>query len=183
MKIVKLCFMLFCIAFYKRQALAQACAPTPRDAAARMHLTLMGIVGEKKSTTGYRIRNVHWDATLGSVWASLEDCAHPERPWAALRIKSATVRTTTQGVQENRIAGKIIPSTHIMPYTSPQPVVHAGDLVQLWQSGEWVRMELAAVAEQSGSTGENIWLRVKIAGNFQQMHGVVRGPGSVEMLP
>ena len=71
----------------------------------------------------------------------------------------------------------------------PQPVVHARDRVLLWREERNLRLQLAAVAEQSGAVGESI--RVRIPGASwgggmqadQPVRGIVRGPAEVEMEP
>jgi len=64
--------------------------------------------------------------------------------------------------------------------------VHAGEIVQAWQQGPTLRLEVAGRAEESGIIGSRIRIRVLHAG-FESgqpltVTGIVRGPRNVEIL-
>lgn len=65
------------------------------------------------------------------------------------------------------------------------PVVHAGDLLQLWRQEENLRIEVAGRAEENGAEGSRIRVRLLSSsfdmGQEQTVIGIVRGPGDVEM--
>ncbi|MHB1022544.1 MAG: flagella basal body P-ring formation protein FlgA [Acidobacteriaceae bacterium] len=179
MRSIQVLLFLSSMALASVHMFAEVCKTTPRAAVAALHLLPTEANALARSQAGYRVRGVHWDATLGIGWALLEECAHPERPWTAVRVRGA------ENLHMHAVhgVGSAAMPRPIAALPMLKPAVHAGDSVRLWQSGEWVRIELAAVAEQSGKVGDDIWLRVHRAGTLQQMRGIVRAPGSVEMLP
>lgn len=67
------------------------------------------------------------------------------------------------------------------------PVVHAGDLVQLWSQEQNLHIEIAGRAEQNGAVGNKIRVRLLHpgfdTGREQTGLGIVRGPSNVELLP
>ena len=76
-------------------------------------------------------------------------------------------------------AGQLITSV-------PAPLlVHAGDRVVLWNQEPQLRMAIAAIALEYGHAGQVIHLRRDQPNTVQNatLTGVVRGPGSVELMP
>lgn len=143
----------------------------------------------------YRRRDVRFDAALGEVWALVEECGHPERPLRALPLRLSRDQLLAMHLPA-ALGANLTSAQTSGSYPSPAgyagaqlvalvepPIVHAGDTVRLWQRGGAVQMELAAKAEQAGRSGDEIWLRSDAGGFTQRMRGVVRAPGSVEMLP
>jgi ribosomal 50S subunit-recycling heat shock protein len=68
------------------------------------------------------------------------------------------------------------------------PLIRAGDVIEVWRQEDLLRIEVSGVAEQSGSMGETIRVRLlRPAGSNQsleeQFSGVVRGRADVEMQP
>ncbi|MHB1699681.1 MAG: hypothetical protein ACYCSN_06010 [Acidobacteriaceae bacterium] len=147
----------------------------------------------------YRRQSLRFDASLGRAWAMVEVCGHPERPLRAVAValpREAALAMHLRGAgfddsadgRDGKTAsghagsGAAYAGVGVVALMEP-PVVRAGDTVRLWQSGGVVEMELAARAEQPGRAGDAIWLRSDAGGFTQRMRGVVRGRGSVEMLP
>ena len=147
----------------------------------------------------YRRQSLRFDASLGRAWAMVEVCGHPERPLRAVAValpREAALAMHLRGAgfddsadgRDGKTAsgdagsGTAYAGVGAVAMMEP-PVVRAGDTVRLWQSGGVVEMELAARAEQPGRAGDAIWLRSDAGGFTQRMRGVVRGRGSVEMLP
>ena len=68
------------------------------------------------------------------------------------------------------------------------PVVRAGDVVRLWRHEGVLRIEVAAVSEESGGLGKTIRVRLLRRNTDDQsiaklFSGVIRGPLDVEMQP
>ena len=68
---------------------------------------------------------------------------------------------------------------------TPFPVVHAGDLVQMWSQEENLRIEASGRAQETGTTGSVVHVRLLHSGfdpgQEQTLIGIVRGPGDVEI--
>jgi hypothetical protein len=152
-------------------ALAAVCARTPAAAA-----RLAGVktpASSKPEGTGYRVTSVRWDPVMQQSWATIVNCEHPDWPGVSLRTQDAGAPEAgwSDAAHEER-----------------SPVVHAGDVVELWRQEDLLRIQVAAVAEQSGGAGETIRVRlIRRPGTEQsaeeQMNGVVRGRANVEMQP
>jgi Zn ribbon nucleic-acid-binding protein len=116
---------------------------------------------------GYRVTTVRWDPVLRQGWAMVARCGHPEWPEVALPTRA---RSDTK--------------EFVAAATTP-PVVRAGDKVRLWRQENALLIEVAAVAEESGSVGKSIRVRLVRAGiegqMERQMVGIVRGQADVEM--
>jgi hypothetical protein len=159
---------------------SEVCARTIAAAAAADDLTLVGHENQRSSTSGYYLKKILWDATLSAGWGVFEDCAHPEDPWIAVRVHG---RINSQVLKQPKaMNGSDVSTPKHLLIKARNLTVHSGDLVNLWQSDDWVHLNLAATAEQSGEVGDVIWLRVKMNDRLQQMQGVVRGNRSVEMV-
>jgi hypothetical protein len=107
-------------------------------------------------------------------WATIVSCGHPEWPGISLR----TGDETSDGLRGLITAFRVERS----------PLVRAGDVVELWRQEDLLRIEVSGVAEQSGSMGETIRVRLlRRPGSNQsgeeQFNGVVRGRADVEMQP
>jgi hypothetical protein len=111
---------------------------------------------------------LHWDPILHQQWLTTTDCNHPERP--------AQARLTTTSTP--------------LPLSITQPnkplVVRAGDRISLWSVESNTRMELSAIAEESGALGASIRVRLQSAASNEsspELRGIVRGPANVELRP
>ena len=122
---------------------------------------------------GYRVTSVRWDPLLRQGWAMVARCGHPEWPEVALPTRLSSLALKLEG------------GTASIGVVDVPLVVRAGDTVRLWRRENELRIEVAAVAEESGSLGKSIRVRLVRAGMEgqaeRQMTGVVRGPADVEM--
>lgn len=136
------------------------CASTPA-AAVSLSETSGGQIMQGED--GYRVTSVRWDQLLRQGWAMVARCGHPEWPEVALQTRVS----------------------HLVLDVGVPLVVRAGDTVRLWRRENDLRIEVAAVAEESGGLGKSIRVRLMHAGMEgqpeRQMVGVVRGPEDVEM--
>jgi hypothetical protein len=122
---------------------------------------------------GYRVASVRWDPVMQQSWATIVSCEHPEWPGVSLRTSEPSHASTGLSTQarEERV-----------------PLVRAGDIVELWRQEDLLRIEVSGVAEQGGSMGETIRVRLlRRTGSNQsaeeQFSGIVRGRAEVEMQP
>jgi hypothetical protein len=118
--------------------------------------------------------SVRWDTVLRQRWVTIASCDHPERPAFARQavLDKGTHRQLDQ--------------THQGDPRELFPVVRAGDIVRLWRQEDHLRIEVAAVSEESGSLGRSVHVRLIRANSAdqqveQQFVGIVRGPADVEM--
>jgi hypothetical protein len=152
-----------------------ACYNTPIAAADSMK---PGSSSSSLSEGGYRVTSIQLDPILGKRWAMIVSCDHPERPAFSL------------------LTGESDSPEHILlrdPQTVPDnahviPVVHAGDTVRLWRQEAVLRIEVAGVAEENGSLGKLIRVRLLRRNTDDQstraeFAGIVRGKSDVEMQP
>ncbi len=150
------------------------CASTPAAAiaAAGAEPTLLPAASEK----GYRVTGVRWDPVLRQSWTTIVRCDHPE--WPAFSLREGEMNRTFRG-----------PAAHAGEERSPAvPVVRAGDIVQLWRHEDLLRIEVAGVAEESGSVGKTVRVRLRQRdaegqSTEEQFTGIVRGPSDVEIQP
>ncbi|HEY0163250.1 MAG TPA: flagella basal body P-ring formation protein FlgA [Edaphobacter sp.] len=142
------------------------CASTPELA---LRATQTVVTPETvASQEGYRVASVRRDPLLNQSWATVVSCSHPERPSITLPLPSDSPRNAQAA-------------------NTPFPVVHAGDLVQLWGQQRNLRIEVAGKAEESGATGNRVRVRLLRTGletgEPRALTGIVRGPGNVEIMP
>ncbi|TCK75490.1 flagellar basal body P-ring formation chaperone FlgA [Acidipila rosea] len=123
------------------------------------------------------------DATLHRKWAVVADCDHPAQPWRIIDEGSGVALTA----QSRNTAPEVLPARKESPRIAPvaalelSRVIRAGSAVELWKQNGDTRIELSGTAVESGDVGSII--RVRISGSVKQLHGIVRGPGSVELSP
>jgi Chaperone for flagella basal body P-ring formation len=127
---------------------------------------------------GYRMTSIESDPISGQRWATISSCDHPERPAFSLLIEGSNSAAHSL-LRESQI---VIDSVQLTP------VVHVGDTVRLWRQEAVLRIELAAVAEQNGSLGKLIRVRLLRRSTDDQstqieFAGIVRGRFDVEMQP
>jgi Chaperone for flagella basal body P-ring formation len=146
------------------------CASTP---VAAVNLSETGGGQALQGGDGYRVTSVRWDPLLRQGWAMVARCGHPEWPEFALPTHVSSW------------ALKREEGTTLIGLVDVPLVVRAGDTVRLWRRENELLIEVAAVAEESGSLGKSIRVRLVRAGMEgqaeRQMVGVVRGPADVEM--
>lgn len=120
---------------------------------------------------GYRITTIRRDPLLHQRWAMVASCGHPERPLIALSLPEQKIDAVPADRQRS----------------NPFPIVHAGDLVQLLAQEKNLRMQIAGRAEESGSLGSKVRVRLLNSGfdirPEQTFIGIVRGPGKIEIQP
>jgi hypothetical protein len=148
------------------------CASTPAKAVA-------GEVGKSAAPSssgggaGFRVTFVRWDPVLRQRWAMVASCDHPE--WPAVELPALLGRDPSSGRPGN--------GEGFLPVL---PVVGAGDVVRLWSRQDDVRIEVAAMAEESGGLGKTVRVRLMPRNTLgpqleEKLLGVVRGPHDVEM--
>jgi hypothetical protein len=146
------------------------CASTP---VAAVNLSETGGGQALQGGDGYRVTSVRWDPLLRHGWAMVARCGHPEWPEVALPTRLSSLALKLEG------------GTASIGVVDVPLVVRAGDTVRLWRRENKLRIEVAAVAEESGGLGKSIRVRLVRAGMEgqaeRQMVGVVRGPADVEM--
>jgi hypothetical protein len=148
-----------------------ACARTPAAAAALMGKSAEASVAGDGG--GFRVTSMRWDPLLRRRWALVASCGHPE--WPAVEVPVSSLDTSV-GLGREQLQSLL-----------PQlPVVRAGDVVQLWSREEGLRIEVGAVAEESGALGKTVRVRLMRRSTLGQQAegqflGVVRGPHDVEM--
>lgn len=149
-----------------------ACAKTPALALRISQAAANEAMPE--TNEGYRITTVRWDPLLNQRWAMIASCGHPERPAIAMLLPGPKTQNTLISSQVSA-----------QRMQSPFPVVHAGDLVQLWSQEENLRIQAAGRAEENGAIGKKVRVRLIHSGfdigQDQTFIGTVRGPGDVEI--
>jgi len=134
-------------------------------------------VADVTERAGYRLAAAWWDPVLRQGWTLVANCEHPE--WPALALQTRASKLTTPSP----------PLTFQVNLTSTQaarPVVRAGDLVRLWRQEDYLRIEVAAMSEESAGLGKTVHVRLvrmnsSDEANEHQFVGIVRGPADVEM--
>lgn len=155
--------------------IAQAsCARTPAEAA---ESAADGATRPAAGDGGFRVESMRWDPVLQQRWAQIANCAHPE--WPAVEMLVHGPKMAAPAVQ--RIA-----PLHVEASLSASPIVRAGDAVQLWIQQGNLRIEAAAIAEQSAGMGQTVRVRLmqrKTLGQQkeEEFRAVVRGPHDVEI--
>lgn len=153
---------------------ATVCAKT--SAAAIKSVGTKFMLSPVPGNQGYRVAGVRWDPVMRQSWASIASCAHPEWPEFSLRMDEVK-----EALHESVSPVPLEPAVAV-------PIVHAGDVVQLWWQESLLRVEVAGIAEESGGLGETIRVRLlrrSTEGQFheEELTGVVRGRADVEMQP
>jgi hypothetical protein len=127
---------------------------------------------------GYWVTSIQTDPISGQKWALIASCDHPERPVFSLQT------------ERSGPAQQLLPSElqTISDNAHAAPLIHVGDTVRLWRQEDVLRIEMAGVAEENGSLGKLIRVRLLRRGTDDQstraeFAGVVRGRSDVEMQP
>lgn len=108
---------------------------------------------------GYDTRGYFTDSILNQRWIVAVDCRHPERP-ASLILDPGNA---------DRVAAKV-----------SLPEVISGMHVRLWSAGNEAAIQFIGVALATARMGETV--RVRTGLRDVVLTGVVRGPGSVELV-
>ncbi len=147
------------------------CFSTPRlavDAIAREPLS-----NEALTSGDFRVTKIQSDPVLRISWAIISSCAHPEWVPLVLPVAGSPSLKATSGRSSNESS-------------ETSPIVHAGDIVRLWSTRQFLRIEVVGISQQSGALGKII--RVRLARRSkddqsipEELLGVVRGPSSVEI--
>ena len=125
---------------------------------------------------GYRVTGIQSDTVLRRTWAMVANCGHTEWPVLAIELSGPDLPASSHGRE-----------TSVGTLRSV-PLVHAGDVVQLWKQEDSLRIEVAGVSEESGSLGKRVRVRL-LRRNAddqraqEQFSGIVRGPSDVEIQP
>lgn len=127
---------------------------------------------------GYQVASIQADPTSGQRWVVISSCGHPERPAFSLPIEGSDSAEHSSMREPQTFTD----TAHITP------VIHVGDTVRLWRQEAVLRIELAAVAEENGSLGKLIRVRLlrrntDDQSNQTELAGIVRGKSDVEMQP
>jgi hypothetical protein len=125
---------------------------------------------------GYRVTGTLSDPVLGGNWTIVARCDHTDWPVLAIQTSRSDLAIPSGAGQ-----------THVVNVESI-PIVHGGDVVRLWKREDFLRIEVAGVAEESGGLGRTIRVRLLRRSaedqvNYEQFSGIVRGPSDVEMHP
>lgn len=110
------------------------------------------------------------DWALHRQWRVVRDCDHPERPGRLVEVPWS-----------EPIAGRSTRSGQHNSSGLPAPLVRPGMHVNLWQKNQEREIHLTGTAIEAGSAGEVIAVRAGLRGTT--LHGIVRGPASVELMP
>jgi hypothetical protein len=153
---------------------ALGCARTPAEAANPYRLsTASGPLGVGM---GYRVLAIRWDPLLQQRWAAVVRCGHPEFPAVAVQFTDHRdeITKSTSSLRNGKSAN-----------ATSFPVVRVGDHVSLWSADHNLRIDTSGIAENSGSEGDIVRVRLTHFGlDDQSQHivaGVIRGPREVEM--
>jgi hypothetical protein len=127
---------------------------------------------------GYWVTGIQTDPMSGQKWAMIASCDHPERPVFSLPTEWSGPAQQLQFREPQAIPD----NAHMIP------LVHVGDTVRLWRQEAVLRIELAGVAEENGSFGKLIRVRLLRRNTNDQstqteFAGIVRGKSDVEMQP
>ncbi len=148
------------------------CAGTPAAAIKSGAMTLPVLEGN-----GYRMTGVRWDPVLQQSWATIVRCGHTEWPGFSLPMGETNMNTASRGLAAQ------VREEHYLDV----PVVHAGDIVQIWWQEDVLRIEVTGVAEQSGGLGKAIRVRLLRRNtadqSIEEFTGIVRGRSDVERQP
>jgi hypothetical protein len=112
------------------------------------------------------------DAALHRRWAVIIDCAHPDYP--------ASITSAPEITKANPVQIQIQTQMRKTELDAEPPVVTAGMRVILWSEEVRAEMRLTGTALASARTGETVRVRIGLEGSV--LTGVVRGPGSVELV-
>jgi hypothetical protein len=117
------------------------------------------------ASAGSVVVRTYYDAATRQQWEVRIDCRRPERPASIVPLSgsvSAIEKTTAAREDADAV-----------------PVVREGSGVQLWRDGR-VRIHLSGIAMESARLNHPVRVRTPAQGVI--LWGLVRGPGSVELV-
>ncbi len=131
--------------------------------------SVCGRLAEKGTSATSRdiVDHYFFDAALNREWAVKVDCAHPERP--------AVIAEADPDLNEKR-SGSV--TTVAIETRKEAEFVRAGSTVELWKKDD-AQIQLFGIALDSAPVGQSIRVRAGLGNHV--LHGVVRGPKSVEL--
>ncbi len=134
-----------------------------------------------RGVVGYRLEGTRRDLFSGSLWATVRDCGHPERP--ALLVMASLGSEFAPGL-----------ARRVEISAQRAIVMTAGSRVRLVESDGTVQLEVSAIAQGNAAIGDRIRVRLlpvssdsglsagtSWAANEQFATGIVRSRGVVEM--
>jgi hypothetical protein len=116
-------------------------------------------------SAGSVVVRTYYDAATRQQWEVRIDCRRPEGPASIVPVSgppSAVEKTTAPREDADAL-----------------PVVREGSVVQLWRDGS-VRIHLSGIAVESARLNHPVRVRTPAQGVI--LWGLVRGPGSVELI-
>jgi Chaperone for flagella basal body P-ring formation len=116
------------------------------------------------------------DWGLHREWRVERDAVHPERPGQLVEIPWSTPPRAPG--KRNAAKDQGAPAA---AQEQPAPVVRPGMRVTVWRRGEEAEIRMTGTALEAGGVGKVI--RVRAGLSQATLHGVVRGPSSVELVP
>ena len=149
--------------------------PSPRHLCQRASRSSGGLARDSRAEATCPVYPLGPDPA--SALGAGASCAHPESPTVELPAGISLQSNLPQQSSQQPSADSLLPLL---------PVVHAGDIVQLRSQEDALRIEVAAIAEQSGALGQPVRVRLMQRATLgqqieEQFNGVVRGPHDVEM--
>lgn len=113
---------------------------------------------------GSVVVRTYYDAAIGQQWEVRIDCRHPERPASIVPASGPVPAAERTAMRED---------------VNTVPVVKEGSAVQIWRDGN-VRIRLSGVAMEPAQLNHPVRVRMPAQGVI--LWGLVRGPGSVELI-
>jgi hypothetical protein len=116
------------------------------------------------SSTGFVVVRTYYDAATRQQWEVRIDCRYPKRPALILPVSGpiSAVEKAASGADGDAV-----------------PVIREGTAVQLWRDGN-VHIRLSGIAMESAQLNHPVRVRMPAQGVI--LWGLVRGPGSVELI-
>ncbi len=159
------------------------CASTPAAALVAARKGFGAGASAAGETHGYRVDTVRWDPLLRQSWAVIRSCDHLAWPSFTMLADLPGPHAAASAMAAGTMAGTPADRSSAMVL-----IVHVGDLVRLWKSDRYARIEMTGTSEENGAVGARVRVRLVAAQAIdgrvsptQFLAGVVRGPNDVEM--
>ena len=150
----------FLIALSCSPAVAQGCFRSLAEAARQ---------GGVEAAQGFRLVDMHVDRIGGTRWARVASCSHPEQP------------ATLVGMPFAGGAGDPGAAPRKQSLVRANPIVRAGQTVQVLRLEADAHLETTGVAEGDGALGDQVSVRFGMAGAERSALATVRSSGLVEL--